>query len=596
MKPVSLSLLFLAALLAGACSSTPTPNAADSELQPAKTAAGEVAPTGWRGRKYAVATAHPLASEAGQQMLHAGGSAVDAAIAAQMVLTLVEPQSSGIGGGAFLLHDDGRRTLAYDGRETAPAAASEKLFLKPDGQPMTFHEAIIGGRAVGVPGTLRMLEMAHAEYGRLPWGSLFGPAIALAEGGFPVSRRLHEQLRSDPHLARDPSAAAYFYGADGEPRAVGSILRNPELAAVLRRIASEGARALHEGDIAQAIVDKVQKHANPGRLSLADLAAYQAKKRTPLCHRYSPKEVEPPRTYRICGFPPPSSGGIAIAQILGILEQTGAASLKAEDPLWLHYYTEAARLAFADRAQYVADPDFVAAPADGWQSLINPDYLFARAQLIGEQSMRVAPPGQPRGAMLSYAPMPEQFEQGTSHLSIVDAYGNALAMTTTIEDAFGARQMVRGFLLNNELSDFSFAPTDANGVPIANRVQPGKRPRSSMSPTLVFDDDSGDLVLSGGSPGGALIIHYTAKLLYATLNWGFPLQQAIDLPNFGSLNGPTLLEEKRFPPSTSEALQARGHEVKEIGMVSGLQAIRRHRAGVLSGGADLRREGRVAGE
>ncbi len=589
-------LVFLSGLLAAACSGTQTLQDAGTDLRAAKDAVGEVVPAGWRGRKFAVATAHPLASEAGEQILHAGGSAVDAAIAAQMVLTLVEPQSSGIGGGAFLLHDDGRRTVAFDGRETAPAAATEKLFVKPDGQAMGFHEAIVGGRAVGVPGTVRMLEMAHAEYGKLPWVSLFGPAIRLAEEGFPVSRRLHEQLGSESHLARDPSAAAYFYAGDGQPPAVGSRLRNPELAAVLRRIARDGARALHEGEIAQAIVDKVQKHANPGYLSMADLAAYQPKKRTPLCHRYSPREVDPPRTYRICGFPPPSSGGIAIAQILGILDNTAAPALRVEDPLWMHYYTEASRLAFADRAQYVADPDFVAPPADGWHALINPDYLYARAQLIGEQSMRMARPGLPRGDALSYAPMPEQFEQGTSHLSIVDAYGNALAMTTTIEDAFGARQMVKGFLLNNELSDFSFVPSDADGVPIANRVQPGKRPRSSMSPTLVFDDDSGELVLSAGSPGGALIIHYTAKLLYATLNWGFSLQQAIDLPNFGSLNGPTLLEEKRFPPSTAAALHARGHEVKEVGMTSGLQAIRRHRAGVLSGGADLRREGRVAGE
>jgi gamma-glutamyltranspeptidase/glutathione hydrolase len=285
-----------------------------------------------------------------------------------------------------------------------------------------------------------------------------------------------------------------------------------------------------------------------------------------------------------------------MAQILGILGQTAAVSLPFADPQWLHYYSEAARLAFADRARYVADPDFVAAPAGSWHSLIAPDYLAARAQLIeAERSMRVAQPGVPGGVAPPRSSMPEQVEYGTSHLSIVDAHGNVLAMTSTIEDAFGARQMVRGFLLNNQLSDFSFLPNDDRGLPIANRVEPGKRPRSSMSPTLVFDEATGDVVLSGGSPGGALIIHYTAKLLLATLDWQMTPQEAIDLPNFGSLNGPTLLEEGRFPPTVVETLGSWGHEVREIGMSSGLQAIRRDGGG-LSGGADPRREGRVVGE
>ena len=580
-------------------SSTFAPQAGEASAaiphQP-ESASGMTAQPGWSGRKFAIAAAHPLASDAGLQMLQAGGSAVDAAIAAQMVLTLVEPQSSGIGGGAFLMHYDGRDVVAFDGRETAPASASEALFIRPDGKPMAFREAVVGGRAVGVPGTVRMLEMAHAEYGRLPWAQLFRPAIALAEEGFPVSLRLYTLLRKERDLRRDPKAGPYFYERDGEPHPVGTILRNNELAAVLRQIASEGSKALYEGDVAQAVVDRVRHHPdNPGQLSMADMAGYQAIRRAPLCSIYEPRAVSPIRNYRICGFPPPSSGQIAIVQILEILDRTRAPFLRFEDPRWMHYYTEAARLAFADRAQYVADPDFVAAPAGSWQSLISPDYLAERARLIGPQSMKVAKPGSPAQLEASFAPMAEQVEYGTSHISVVDAYGNTLAMTSSIEDAFGARQMVRGFLLNNELTDFSFLPRDANGTPIANRVEPGKRPRSSMSPTLVFDNDSGALVLSGGSPGGAMIIHYTAKLLYATLNWGLTPQQAINLPNFGALTGPTLLEEQRFTPEFVEALRSRGHQVKELGLSSGVQAIMKVQDGY-TGGADPRREGRVMGE
>ncbi|HRF72552.1 MAG TPA: gamma-glutamyltransferase [Accumulibacter sp.] len=591
--------VLVSALLASACSHAPSatrPGASGgAEFRQPEGASGLIAQPGWHGQKFAVATAHPLASEAGLEILQAGGSAVDAAIAVQMVLTLVEPQSSGIGGGAFLLHHDGRETVVFDGRETAPAAVNETLFIE-DGKPMSFREAVVGGRAVGVPGTVRMLEMAHGAYGKLPWARLFEPAIELAEDGFPISLRLYRLLKADRHLRKDPKAGPYFYERDGEPRAVGTLLRNAELANVLRRIAAEGSRALYEGDIAQAVVDRVHDHPdNPGQLSMADMAAYQAKRRQPLCTDYAPRGMRQARSYRICGVPPPSSGAIAIDQILGILNDTEARFLRFDNPLWMHYYTEAARLAFADRARYVADPDFVAAPAGSWQSLISPSYLAERARLIGPQSMRVATPGTPSPPTTHYSSMPEQMEYGTSHISVVDAWGNALAMTSTIEDAFGARQMVRGFLLNNELTDFAFSPTDSSGAPIANRVQPGKRPRSSMSPTLVFDNDSGQLVMSGGSPGGAMIIHYTAKLLYATLNWGLTPQQAIDLPNFGSLNGPTLLEEQRFSPAFVDALRTRGHEVKELDLSSGLQAIRKGKDGY-TGGADPRREGRVMGE
>nr|WP_091571739.1 gamma-glutamyltransferase family protein [Oryzisolibacter propanilivorax] len=566
---------------------------------------------GWAAERFAVAAANPLATDAGYQVLKAGGSALDAAIAVQMVLALVEPQSSGLGGGAFLLHAAGGRVEAWDGRETAPAAATENLFLKPDGKPMAFHDAVVGGRSVGVPGTVRMLEQAHREHGRLPWAALFEPAITLAEQGFQVSARLNALLQNEKYLAQDAEARAYFFDAAGQPWPVGHTLKNPELASVLRAIARDGSKALLEGEVAQAIVAKVRGHAsNPGQLTLADLASYQPKKRQALCSDYGVAAQQ----YRICGFPPPSSGAIAVAQILGILHNTEAATFalqdapppapsalqpKAPPAEWLYLYGEASRLAFADRALYVADPDFVQPPAGSWMSLLNPAYLASRAKLIGPSSLGVAPPGRPDGVATSFAPMPAQPEYGTSHISVIDGRGNAVAMTTTIEDQFGSRQMVKGFLLNNELTDFSFAPRDASGQPIANRVEPGKRPRSSMAPTLVFNKANGELLMSGGSPGGALIIHYVAKTLYGIFNWGLTPQQAIDLPNFGSLNGPTLLEENRFSPATVHALRARGAEVREMNMTSGLQAITRgdvHGRHMLLGGADPRREGVVLGD
>ena len=574
-------------------------------------ATGSSAKSGWAARTFAVASANPLATQAGYQIIKAGGSAVDAAIAVQMVLTLVEPQSSGIGGGAFLLHFDGKNVEAFDGRETAPGAVNESLFLGADGKPLAFFEAALGGRSVGAPGTVRMLEQAHQQHGRLPWGKLFDPALLLAENGFAVSPRLHSLLAAETHLKKDPVAAAYFYRADGAPHAVGSTLKNPALAEVLKQIAAKGSIAMHEGPVAQAIVDKVQKHtSNPGQLALSDLATYRPVKRSPICHDYQASL----RDFRVCGFPPPSSGAIAIGQILGLLNQTGAALLPLENSLpsaaWLHLYTEASRLAFADRAQYLGDPDFVQAPAGSWLSLLDPAYLAQRAKLIGQapdaKSMKTARPGEPAGVKISYAPMQPQAEHGTSHISIVDTFGNAVAMTTTIEDGFGARQMVNvkpslagGFLLNNQLTDFSFAPFDATGLAVANRVQAGKRPRSSMSPTLVFDKNTGALVMNGGSPGGAFIIHYTAKTLYGVLNWGLLPQQAIDLPNFASLNGPTLLEANAFPAATLAALRARGHEVREASMPSGLQAITRGQAHgnlLWFGGADPRREGTVMGD
>ena len=566
---------------------------------------------GVAAQTYAIATANPLASQAGLEMLQAGGSAVDAAIAAQMVLALVEPQSSGLGGGAFLLHFDGKKTQAFDGRETAPAGVTPSLFLQSDGKAMPFKQAVVGGRSVGTPGVLRMLTMAHAQHGKLPWARLFAPAIALASNGFAVSPRMAGLLQAETALKSDRFAASYFYDTHGQAWPAGHRLRNPELAAVLQAIATQGSDAVMTGAVAQAMVQAVHKHpTNPGTLTLQDLANYTPVLREPLCMRYRVDKSSQvaAKNYRICGMPPPSSGMVAIGQILGILQQTQA-HVHPFDPDtprsdWLHLYAESAKLAFADRAQFIADPAFVAAPGSGWNSLLAPAYLAQRAQSIQAQgpAMKNVQPGNPGFVKVSYAPMPHQTEYGTSHLSIVDRFGNAVAMTTTIEDAWGARVMVNrgvglegGFLLNNQLTDFSFTPASANGLPIANRVEPGKRPRSSMSPTLVFDDDSGQLLMSLGSPGGALIIHFTAKTLLGLLNGGLNAQSAIDVANFGTLGGPLFLEQNRFPNASIENLKALGHEVIQVPMPSGLQAIVRTPQGWL-GGADPRREGVVLGD
>jgi gamma-glutamyltranspeptidase/glutathione hydrolase len=583
----------------GLCACTPMPPRAGLPAAP-ELASTPVAKPGWALRRWAVAAANPLATQAGSEVLKAGGSALDAAVAVQMVLALVEPQSSGLGGGAFLLHWDGREVQAWDGRETAPAAADERLFLQPDGRPMALQQALVGGRAVGVPGAVRMLEAAHRVHGRLPWADLIAPAIRLAEQGFAVSPRLHALLEADPALRGDAQAAAYFYRPDGSAHPVGHVLRNPALAEVLRAVATRGSAALHEGPVAADIVARVQGHAgNPGRLALPDLDRYRALQRKPLCTDWLSH-------WRVCGMPPPSSGHLALMQILGLLERSAAVPQPLRDgvpgPDWLHVYSEASRLAFADRALYVADPDFAPAPAGRWTSLLDDGYLRRRAALIGARSLGPAPAGRPVGDASAFAPQATQPERGTSHISIVDGEGHALALTTSIEAAFGARLMsdggsgkAGGFLLNNQLTDFSLAPADEQGRPVANRVQGGKRPRSSMSPTLVFDRRDGRLVMSLGSPGGAAIIHFTAKTLIATLDWGLDAQRAIDLPNFANFNGPTLLEQGRFAPSTVRALQSRGHEVFEVDLTSGLQALQRTPTGWF-GGADPRREGVVMGE
>ncbi|NWD81034.1 gamma-glutamyltransferase [Pseudomonas reactans] len=555
--------------------------------------------------RHMAAAANPLAAEAGREMLRKGGSAIDAAIAMQAVLTLVEPQSSGIGGGAFIMLWDGKNVHAYDGRETAPAGATERLFLKADGKPMAFPEAQIGGRSVGTPGVLRALEMAHKKTGHLQWPELFEPAIRLAEQGFAISPRLHSLIAADRSIAQSPDMAAYFLNADGTPKATGTLLKNPALANVFKRIAKEGPDALYQGPIADEIARKVQGHRNAGSLSQADLKGYTAKERTPLCTDY--------KQWKICGMPPPSSGGVAIAQILGTLQALEGRDptlaiapmlpVKSPSPAGLeptpeavHLLAEAGRLAFADRALYVADADFVPVPVAG---LVAPDYLAKRAALIGERSMGIAKPGAPAGIQVAYAPDRSPLRISTSQVVAVDDLGGAVSMTTTVEAAFGSHVMVQGFLLNNQMTDFSFIPEE-NGQPVANRVEPGKRPRSAMAPTLVFDRKSGELLATVGSPGGSQIIEYVSKSLVAMLDWKLDPQTAISLPNFGSRNGATELETGLFSPALKQALKDKGHALSEIDMTSGIQAIVRTRDAQgklsLSGGADPRREGVAVGD
>ena len=590
---IKFKLLALAGALASALA---VPALAQESAQRAPEAAtGYQHKPGWPARKYMVAAANPLAVEAGYRILRQGGSAIDAAIATQLVLTLVEPQSSGIGGGAFLMHYDGKQVQAFDGRETAPAAANEHLFQDADGKPVSRTLGVVGGRSVGAPGVLRMLELAQRQHGKLAWKALFVPAIELAERGFPVSQRLHKLLALDPHIRKDPAAAAYFYDSRLQPRPVGYLLKNPALAATLREIAAGGADAFYLGHIARDIAAKVRSHpTNPGLLSAADIAGYRPKVRAPVCSDY--------RAYTVCGMPPPSSGGIAVAQMLGMFETRDMRVLAPLDgvpgPDAVHLFSEVGRLAYADRNRYAADTDFVPLPGRGLPALIDKAYLAKRAALIGQRSMGEAPAGNPPGIEVAWGRDNAIETPSTSHLVVVDGDGAGLSMTTTVEDAFGSRQMVDGFILNNQLTDFSFDSSDKDG-PVANRVQAGKRPRSAMSPTIVFDKASGKLVLAVGSPGGPAIINYVAKVLVGTLDWGLDVQQAIALPNFGSRNGPTELEAGRFPRATIEALKARGHAVREGEQNSGLHGIARievHGVALWFGGADPRREGVAKGD
>ncbi|MEZ5670556.1 MAG: gamma-glutamyltransferase [Alphaproteobacteria bacterium] len=540
-----------------------------------------------RTESFMVVAANPYATETGVSILRAGGSAVDAAIAVQLVLNLVEPQSSGLGGGAFMLAwDAGTGVLdAYDGRETAPAEAGESLFMGDDGEPMGFWDAVVGGRSVGTPGLLRLLERAHSDHGRLPWAELFEPAIELAEQGFIVSPRLNALITEDEHLARYETARSYFYNDRGEPLPVGHVLRNPRYADLLRTIATEGADAFYSGSIAFDIVTAVRNAPdNPGLLNLDDMTRYAAIRRDPVCAPY--------RVWRICGMPPPTSGGVTLLEIMGLLERFDIAALDPGSAEFAHLFAEAGRLAFADRNLYIADPGFVDVPVEG---LLDPAYLAERSRLIDpDKDMGEAAAGTPdRQQGWNFEPGVSLELPSTSHISIVDADGNAVAMTTSIESAFGSRVMVHGVLLNNQLTDFSFRPEDAAG-PVANRVEPGKRPRSSMAPTMVFDAD-GRLVLVVGSPGGSRIIGYVAQAIIAALDWGLDPQAAVALPHLGNRNGSTDLEEGTAAADLADALEAMGHDVRVMPLNSGLHMIKIDGDGLL-GGADPRREGIARGD
>jgi gamma-glutamyltranspeptidase/glutathione hydrolase len=571
-----------AALLQPALAQTPArpqPEAASPAAPPRNAVAAE---------RHMVVAANPLAAEVGRQILRQGGSAVDAAIAVQMMLTLVEPQSSGIGGGAFLVHytAETKKTETYDGRETAPAGATPDMFLDADGKPLPFAQAASGGQAVGVPGVVRMLALAHEDHGRLPWLRLFEPAMRMAAEGFAISPRLAQLIAETPQLKEFPAARAYFFDADGNPKAAGTRLANPDLAETLRVIANGGANAFYNGGIARAIAKAVGESASPGTLTVEDLKGYKAVKREPICTAY--------RQYKICGMGPPSSGGIAIAQILGVLEKSDIRALAPNSAASVHLLTEAERLAFADRARYVADSDFETVPVE---RLTDKRYLAARAKLVNpERSMGRAEPGKiVRAAMRA----PDALSEipATSHFSIVDGAGNAVAMTTSIEQGFGSRVMVRGFLLNNQMTDFAPRPRDGD-VPNINRVEPGKRPRSSMSPTIVLDRE-GRLAMTLGSPGGARIIPYVARTLVATLDWGFDMQRAVALPHALSLNGPTELERDTSIAGLAGELRAMGHDVTFVAHASGLhgiQVVRRQGRTQLIGGADPRREGEALGD
>ena len=551
-------------------------------------------PSGWTdkqavtARRWMVAAANPHAVDAGYRILNRGGSAVDAAIAVQLVLGLTEPQSSGLGGGAFLLLHDARskRIIAYDGRETAPAAAKPDRFLE-NGRPLEFFDAVVGGKAVGVPGTVRLLETVHRKHGRLAWATLFAPAIALAENGFALSPRLHALLAEERHMTQ-PRLRAYFFAADGKVLPVGTTLRNPGYARTLRAIAARGADAFYTGEIARDIVETVNHQpGNPGDLTLADLANYSVVVREPVCDAY--------RAYRVCGFPLPSSGGITVLQMLRMLEPFDLSAMEPASFWSVHFFSEAGRLAFADRSVYEADPAFYTPPA----GLLDDAYLRSRSALIRpDASMRSAQPGTPperdaKAPKVAYGVDAALDLPSTTHISIVDRYGNAVAMTSTIENQFGSRLMAQGgFLLNNELTDFSFVPVE-DGKPVANRVEGGKRPRSAMSPTIVYDR-LGRVAIVAGSPGGSAIINYVAKTLIGIIDWGLDPQAAIALPNFGSRNGPTELEADTDVADLAPRLRALGADVSVVELTSGTQAIQRTRDGWI-GGADPRREGVVRG-
>lgn len=540
-------------------------------------------------KAHMVAAAHPLAAEAGEKVLAEGGSAIDAMIAVQTVLGLVEPQSSGLGGGAFLVYYDAAtsRLTTLDGRETAPMEATPKLFLDEKGEPLKFFDAVVGGRSVGTPGTVMLMQEAHNRWGRKPWKDLFVPAETLARDGFSVSPRLAGLIATEgDRLKTFETTAAYFFGADGAPLKAGSILKNPAYAQTLSSIAGGGAPAFYTGAIAQGIVDTVRSSGkNAGVLSLADLQNYQVKERRPVCTSY--------RALDLCGMGPPSSGAVAIGQMLGMLENFDLKALGKDNAESWRLIGDAQRLAFADRERYLADTDFVPAPIKG---LLEKTYLGERARLLdGDKALAedAVTAGKPEWDHAFNFGRDAALElPSTSHFVIVDAAGNVVSMTTTIENGFGSRLMSGGFLLNNELTDFSFKTHD-EGLPVANRVEPGKRPRSSMSPTIVLKD--GKPVLAIGSPGGSQIIGYVAQALIAHIDWGMDVGEIVAMPHLINRFGLYDLEAGTAAEKLAEPLKALGYDVKAGEMNSGLHAIAISADG-LAGAADPRREGVAVGK
>lgn len=563
------------------------PAIAQEAVQPEKTFAFAPKPAA-HGTEFMVAAANPLAVEAGYAVLEKGGTAADALVAVQLVLNLVEPQSSGIGGGAFLVYWDAEAGLltTLDGREKAPASATPDYWLGDDGEPVGWWDAVVGGRSVGVPGTLKLLEEAHGRWGRQPWANLVRPAIAMADEGFEISPRLAESIAGavDRRLGEFDATRAYFFDGD-VPKSAGTLLKNPDFAATLRLIAGDGSKPFYQGEIARDIVAAVKTETNPGALTRRDLSGYDVIERAPVCAPY--------RGHEVCGMGPPSSGALTVGQILMLLEHFDMASLAPGTPNHAdarHLFAEAGKRAYADRALYMADSDFVRMPTRG---LLDPAYMTLRAQGIdrmraGDKAKAGNPPW--REAALR-SPDTDPDRPGTSHIVVRDSYGNAASMTTTIETGFGSRVMVRGFLLNNELTDFSRAPS-RDGRPIANRVEGGKRPRSSMAPTIVMKD--GAPVLLIGSPGGSRIINYVAQSVVAILDWGMDPADALALPHVVNRNGDTDVEEGS--DALAAALEALGHTVKLRNLNSGLHAIQIAADGGLTGAADPRREGIAMGE
>jgi len=575
---------FIRASVFAACLVSASALAQDSPFPEAAT--GRSAAKGGEGYSYMVVAANPLAADVGARIIKAGGTAADAAIAVQLVLTLVEPQSSGIGGGAFALYwNNAKQEIAsYDGRETAPAAAAENRFLTADGKPMSRRAAIVGGKSVGVPGVVRMLELLHKQHGKLSWAKNFQPAIELAEKGFAVSPRLYQLLAGESALRENEAAKAFYYEANGNPKPVGTILKNPKLAAVLREIAAKGADAFYTGRIAADIVKAVDGAAgNPADMTLDDLKNYRAVQRPAVCGLY--------RQHKVCSMGPPSSGAVGILQSLGVIERFDLRGLGPQSAGAEHLLIEAGRLALADRAVYLADPDKVNVPTD---ALTSPDYLKQRSGLISlDARIPKAEAGKVpvKGAELVGAPSPEL--PSTSHFSIVDKAGNAIAMTSSVEAAFGSRLMVDGFILNNQLTDFSYEDV-AESRTVANRVEGGKRPRSSMSPTLVFAPD-GKLEIVVGSPLGAAIVSLVVKTLVGMIDWQMTPEAVAAMPGALIFGNNGVLIEDGLEPIKSD-LERLGHQVRVGEYASGIHAIRITKNGLLLGGADPRREGVVVGE